>query len=347
MAQRPRPIILPTEGTTVNDPLRSAQAGAELMKTFGALAEVKRKAEAEEAALALEQEQKRSIQLNLANLIGKGGQATKKDIAALNLATSGDKGIQDFAFSHLVPEDKPITEKALETKIRVLTEQNPSLSKKIITDVASGVRVVKTDPVTGEHTLINKVTGAVTPLTNTDKGLKLLDENIPSEIPPEDTLFETVEEGTFGATGLVPALLAGASVVTGSVGLPIAEETVAARQTLRVHQQELIRALSINPRFPVAEMEAIKKEINLSPKILDNGPLLQTRMKAVDKGLRVRLQKEKRAAGNSRLPRRTRQDALDAANDIQAFLDILGVPEEDFNVLTPEDQKLLDKYSPR
>ena len=423
MAGRPRPIILPGEGNTVNDPL-------ELARTLTSLREVKRKAEAEKAALALaledrqrkidqqerdnanedidravaaadraskasqqsdlfrslikvapqpdkqlgsirgEEPQEQPSQYSLSDrepdpndqfslepqpesavprsfidslsLLDRSGApkfsipqhpevggTPKERAAARAISKQGlDAETTKNLFGVLGKKDKT-SEKAIETKIRVLKEQNPDLSEKVIVSIATGATTLNVDPVTGEKTLVNKLTGTAVPVTQTDNGFALNTNE--DGVNPEDTLFAATEKGG-GATGVWSAFLSGGSVLTGSFGGPAATETLDARQTLRTGQQDFVRALSLNPRFPVAEMEAIKKEINLSPKILDNKQLLQTRMRAVDRSLRTRLKGKMKTANNTRLPAQTRRDARQTADAIQNFLNVLGVPNRVYDM---------------
>jgi hypothetical protein len=100
------------------------------------------------------------------------------------------------------------------------------------------------------------------------------------------------------------------------------------RQNVDTAQQALVRALSINPRFPVTEMERIRKEVNIAPSAFNDAVTLESKMKGVNDALERRLQDELDAAKNINLPRNTRQAARQAANDIGNFIDLLGVPDD-------------------
>jgi hypothetical protein len=133
-----------------------------------------------------------------------------------------------------------------------------------------------------------------------------------------------------GVTGMVPA---GAMALQGVVGqsgmnVPFTAGLAERRQLFSNAQNELIRALSINPRFPVAEMERIRREINISPGAFTDGRTLQERMRSIDTYLAGRLVNEDRAAQDASLPVETRRAAAQAANDIRNFTELLGVPRE-------------------
>jgi hypothetical protein len=106
------------------------------------------------------------------------------------------------------------------------------------------------------------------------------------------------------------------------------QETVGNRQMFRLAQNDLIRSLSINPRFPVGEIERIQRETDLEPNIWDSEKALKNRMRQLDSFLRQRLKNEMRAANNRDLPVETQQAAGQAAKDIRNFLEILGVPQK-------------------
>jgi len=92
------------------------------------------------------------------------------------------------------------------------------------------------------------------------------------------------------------------------------------RQTFAAVQNDLIRALSVNPRFPVAEMQRIEREIAISPGVFTDPVSMRERMVSVNDYLRGRLQNEDRAANDASLPVDTRRAALSAANSIRDFL---------------------------
>jgi hypothetical protein len=129
-------------------------------------------------------------------------------------------------------------------------------------------------------------------------------------------------------TGVGPAVREAVQGVTGQAGVNFAPEgLIRDRQTFAAVQNDLIRALSVNPRFPVAEMQRIEREIAISPGVFTDPVSMRERMISVNDYLRGRLQNEDRAANDASLPVDTRRAALSAANSIRDFLAQLGVPE--------------------
>jgi len=206
-------------------------------------------------------------------------------------------------------------------------------------DLAYGRTKLITDPVTGAHSIFNLRTGrqkplsagggqpSSVPLSPAPAGVpQPQPARVPAAPPQQAERTPTLWEDT-DATGLVPAIQAGASAISGQVGGPVASDVIAKRQRLVNGTQGLVRSLANNSRFPVAEMEAIKKEISITPDVLDSSGSMRARMTAIDQSLSRRYQNEIAAANNPNLPVETRQAASQAANDIGNFLQQLGVPK--------------------
>ena len=188
-------------------------------------------------------------------------------------------------------------------------------------NVVDGIERVNVDPVNGETRIVNLVTGAERRPT------KAPDPSPRSPEPPPQmrTLYGMADR----VTGAIPAGQTALQGVLGQVGVDVAPQgLVEDRQMFANATGELIRALSINPRYPVAEMERIRQEVNISPGVMTDPRTLRERMQAVDASLRVRLRNEQSTAENPDLPVQTRRDASAAANSITNFLQILGVPQQ-------------------
>jgi hypothetical protein len=137
-------------------------------------------------------------------------------------------------------------------------------------------------------------------------------------------------------TGFVPAIQETAQGATGQVGVNVAPAgLVRDRQTFATAQNELIRALSINPQFPVREIERIRQEISIAPGAMTDERSLRERMRAVDTYLREKLENQTRAGQDASLPVDTRRAARQSANDIRNFLSILGVPRQSEEPASP------------
>ncbi len=119
-----------------------------------------------------------------------------------------------------------------------------------------------------------------------------------------------------------------------------------ARSTLRTASNNLIRALSINPRFPVGEIERIKNETNLDPSLVNSPEAMRADMIALDRSLRLRADQELRDSRDQQLSTTSRANARKAASDINNFLAQLGAPEEiDASMLTIDSIDRFDRES--
>ena len=105
-------------------------------------------------------------------------------------------------------------------------------------------------------------------------------------------------------------------------------DVVTARQELTAAQNELIRSLSINPRFPVGEITRIRREIDLEPSMLTSPDAMRAKMRGIDTYLRGRLRNEQSAALDPKLPPDQRKEALQASRAISNFLRLLNVPQK-------------------
>ena len=217
------------------------------------------------------------------------------------------------------------------------------------TGIADGVLSVANDPVYGTPLLVNRATGQATRIQTVPQGQGATQPQgaapatdqpgamVPDYLrpgatgattPPQqpETLWQS-RQGVPGASGFLTEQY---GRIAGQAGVPIGpetRETMGNRQMFRLAQNDLIRSLSINPRFPVGEMERIRQETDMQPAIFDSPAALETRMQQVDSYLRNRLANEQAAANDPNLPVTTRQAAAQAAKDIGNFLNLMGVPQ--------------------
>ena len=194
--------------------------------------------------------------------------------------------------------------------------------------VVDGVLRFDADPVTGQPRVSNMFTNQSRPLNMIPAPAAAAPAAAAPAAAerPRQTLYEMA--GTPFTTGAFPAGAAAAQSVLGQVGANVVSpEFTERRQAFGNAQGELIRSLAINPRFPVAEMERIRREINIEPGVLTDPQTLQARMRSIDSSLRTRLANEERAATDTSLPVETRRNAATAANDIRNFLNVLGAPQ--------------------
>jgi hypothetical protein len=91
-------------------------------------------------------------------------------------------------------------------------------------------------------------------------------------------------------------------------------------------RRSLIKALAANPRFPVSEMQAIEKEIDIAPAFFDNPNSLGSRLVGIEDFLKQRLKAAQRDANDPEYPVASQQAALDEIKELKNFLKVAGVP---------------------
>jgi hypothetical protein len=91
-------------------------------------------------------------------------------------------------------------------------------------------------------------------------------------------------------------------------------------------RRSLIKALAANPRFPVSEMQAIEKEIDIAPAFFDNPDSLGSRLVGIEDFLNQRLKAAQKDANNPEYPVASQQAALDEIKELKNFLKVAGVP---------------------
>jgi hypothetical protein len=119
----------------------------------------------------------------------------------------------------------------------------------------------------------------------------------------------------------------------------VSPEFTERRQTFANFQNDIIRSVINNPRFPVAEQERIRKEINIEPSALTDPQTLVARIRTLDTTLRSSLANREREGADTSLPVTARREALQAANNIRNLLVTLGVPQEREEAAPPRRQR--------
>jgi hypothetical protein len=263
--------------------------------------------------------------------------ATNKPIATASTPTSRQKELQalvkrgaitqaeaDLLMLEANLETDDEKESAKEAEIRQYMEIL-GLTREQATKLAYDAAKIETDPAGGVVRFIDIAKqlkgedGAVTelPISGTDEGLT------EPNIPQSETLYEKAEE----ATGPIQSFQAGLSYALGAVGGPIDERTIAARQYFAAAENTVIRAFSLNPRYPVAEQNRIKENISISPRVLDSAPLMRARMSAIDNFLKNEQEALEFAISQPGIGRTQKNNDKQTINSIKRFREVLGVPE--------------------
>lgn len=107
MAERPRPIVIPIENTqAVNDPLKTAMAGGELAKVFGALIEQQQRSKAELA----KQEQAQALKMNILQALTPPPEAQPDTQMGTLPGGSQSFSLPQLAKSAQTPQDRAMVE---------------------------------------------------------------------------------------------------------------------------------------------------------------------------------------------------------------------------------------------
>lgn len=187
----------------------------------------------------------------------------------------------------------------------------------VATRLADGqLRIEQTD--SGQVRIMDNITGEV-------REVQIAGGPQPDDLPPpSQTLWEAASLGT----GPLSAVRNAASVVSGAVGGPVAEETIRARQRLQLATRGLVRSLVNNPRFPVAEVQMVLNEAGTVPKTADNPAAMQQRLIELNDFLGETMRSAELDAQNPNLPQDLRRDQAANAANIRAFIRQIGIPDQ-------------------
>lgn len=142
-------------------------------------------------------------------------------------------------------------------------------------------------------------------------------------IPYEQTLYALAEE----ATGIGPGAKDFLSKGLGPIGGYTDKATVAARSKFKSAENTLIRAFSLNPRYPVAEQNRIKENIQIKPKFWDSPELMRARMQGIRSFLEEELATSEYESKRQGIGRKRKMEEENTASDIKRFLRMLGKPK--------------------
>lgn len=97
-------------------------------------------------------------------------------------------------------------------------------------------------------------------------------------------------------------------------------------------RRSLIKALAANPRYPVSEMQAIEKEIDIAPAFFDNPSSLGSRLIGIEDFLNQRLKSAEVDSVNPNFPVASRQAALDEIKELKNFNKVAGIPPRVYTI---------------
>ncbi|WP_373054604.1 hypothetical protein [Thioalkalivibrio sp.] len=217
-------------------------------------------------------------------------------------------------------------------KIRSLQIQGVPLARaERLVDKFERIEVV---PQLGVARYINEVTGTVDEvplgmLSDAERAFATTPSQPAPEQPvaqsraPSMGLYEAAELGT-GPYSALRDLGSRAAGFDPTESVPIAEETIEARSVIELSNRNLLRSLSNNPRFPVAEMNRIREQTQIEPSAFDSPRRLRSRLREVENYIQGEMESARRVANNPNTPMAQRQAYRQAADDMENYLSRFG-----------------------
>lgn len=171
--------------------------------------------------------------------------------------------------------------------------------------LATGQLSQKVDLSTGEVVETDNTTGVSVTRPISRSGMNLLavygdeefkghKEDKPTPIAGSGVLSSkpgyTLWDHALIGTGISSAARYGVSVVSGSLGLPVADKTIRAKSAFDHFTNETVRALSINPKYPTYEIKRVTQEIGTNPSILNNPDIMRNKLLELHHTIRTRME---------------------------------------------------------
>ena len=205
-----------------------------------------------------------------------------------------------------------------EAKIQRVMAANPTATRQEVVNALSGVNALSQDTITGEVTNVNKLKNTSSPISPTQQ------PQAPQPEAPGRTLWDRTK-----STGAINAAKGVAQNLSGQLGINIADPEVQKDITaFDLASKGLIQVLALNKRYPVSEMNEIKKKISIRADAWTDEQSLQANLQALDEWATKEMKKAIADSKNRRLDGKTRQQAEADVIAFQNYLGELGVPQE-------------------
>lgn len=245
---------------------------------------------------------------------------------------------------------------SISQKARALMAQG--FDEQTAIGVASGRYDVSINPVNGERVLVDVATQQLIPLRMGQGG------NAGGQAPaqggqqqgaqarPAGAQGKTLYQMADDATGVYSGARTGLANTIGQIPGPIGEaaqapKQVEAQQAFDLFKRDLIRSLSVNPKFPVAEMQRIE---GLIPRgVMTSGETLKSSLRVLDQEL-ARIEQEVAAGINdTNMPVEQRQADIITLRGVRAARERIGIETggSGGNVGVPNGGAAVDDYKQR
>ena len=217
-------------------------------------------------------------------------------------------------------------------KIRSLQSQGVPLDRA--ERLVDGFERIEVVPQLGVARYVNVVSGSVdeVPLGMLSDGERAFaapqgqpapEQPVTQSQAPSMGLYEAAELGT-GPYSALRDLGSRAAGFDPTGSAPIAERTIEARSVIELSNRNLLRSLSNNPRFPVAEMNRIREQTQIEPSAFDSPRRLSARLKEVETYISGEMEAARRVANDPNTPMAQRQAYRQAADDMENYLSRFG-----------------------
>lgn len=235
---------------------------------------------------------------------------------------------------------------SINQKYRALLAQGVSEADAMA--VASGRFHLSMDPNTGNRALVDMVTGEMRPVTmvsDVQRHGNPQIEQVAGNPQNQDGLYDRIDDATGVGTSLANAATNTIGQVPGALGDAFTfEDQASASAEFQLLQRDLIRSLSLNPRFPVAEQRRIE---SLLPRGAFTSPeMLRQSVTALDREL-ARMETDLSAsANNPNTPIQQRQQDAQTLSAIGITRQRLGVPQGGGSAMgdQPSKEQLKQRY---
>ncbi len=219
------------------------------------------------------------------------------------------------------------TSSAISQKIRAFELQGFDSDTALA--LASGRKSISVNPQTGERVIVDLATDEIVPLKQPDYGNANEDNPASGETAQNTTggsgLYDMADEATGVGSTVATGLSNTVGQVPGNIGdMATFPDQVQAGQEFELFKRDLVRSLSLNPRFPVAEQQRIE---NLVPRGALTAPdTLKQSLRSLDREL-ARIEREAQAGTDDpRAPIEQRQADTATLRSVRAARARLGVP---------------------
>jgi len=175
--------------------------------------------------------------------------------------------------------------------------------------------------------------------TTTEVDIQTPPQGPPPDIQQGETLWALADE----ATGIGPGAKEFLSKAIGPLGGYTSEATISAKSKFKAAENTLIRAFALNPRYPVAEQNRIKENIEVKPKLWDSPELMHARMVGIRSFLEFERATAEYESKRGGIDRATRTKEENTVADIDRYLRLLGQPPARQGELNQEEQQELDR----